>query len=71
MADLFDEKKQKHGLIADVNHRLESDMTPLHKAVRAGNGESIKILIKFFAEVNSTDCDGKSPLHYACAQGAT
>lgn len=70
IADLLDEKKQLHGLIADVNHRVESDMTPLHKAVRTSNPSIVGVLIKFFAEVNSTDCDGKSPLHYACARGS-
>lgn len=55
-----------HGLIADVNHRVESEMTPLHKAVRTGNARITEMLIKFFAEVNTVDCDGCSPLHYAC-----
>lgn len=27
-------------------------------------------MIKLFAEVNSCDCEGKSPLHYACEVGA-
>lgn len=44
-------------------------MTPLHKAVRAGSGDCIKVLVRFFAEVNACDCDGKSPLHYACQLG--
>jgi ankyrin repeat protein len=41
MAQLLDEKVQKHGLIADVNHRLESDQTPLHRAVKTGNAEAV------------------------------
>lgn len=69
MAELLDESKQKQGLIADVNHRLESDMVPLHKAVRTGNLETVKVLLKFFAEVNACDCEGKSPLHYAVQTG--
>lgn len=68
--DLLDEKVQLHGLVADVNHRLDSDQVPLHKAVRAGNTNVVKVLIKFFAEVNSCDCEGKSPLHYASGQGS-
>ena len=68
--ELLDEKCQPHGLIADVNHRLESDQTPLHKAVRTGNAQLVKILINYFAEVNSCDCEGRSPLHMACTQGA-
>jgi len=70
MAQLLDEKVQKHGLVADVNHRLESDQTPLHRAVKTGNAEAVQLLIKFFAEVNSIDCEGKSPLHLACQHGA-
>lgn len=66
---MLDETKQQQGLIADVNHRLESDMVPLHKAVRTGNLETVKVLLKFFAEVNACDCDGKSPLHYAVQTG--
>jgi ankyrin repeat protein len=69
VAELLDESKQKQGLIADVNHRLESDMVPLHKAVRTGNLETVKVLLKFFAEVNACDCEGKSPLHYAVQTG--
>jgi len=42
---------------------------PLHRAVLVGNLEIVKILIKFYAEVNSCDCEGKSPLHYACDIG--
>lgn len=70
IADLLDENKQLHGLIADVNHRVESDLTPLHKAVRTSSPEIVLLLIKCLAEVNSTDCDGKSPLHYACVRGS-
>lgn len=67
--DLLSENKQAHGLVADVNHRLDSDMVPLHRAVLAGDPKCVQLLIKFFAEVNSTDCNGQSPLHLACEQG--
>lgn len=53
MVDLLNEQTQMYGVVADLNHRLDFDETPLHMAVRSGNIESIQLLIKYFAEINA------------------
>jgi ankyrin repeat protein len=51
--DLLDESKQVHGMIANVNMKMERDETPLHWAVLSGNTTIINTLLNFYAEVNA------------------
>ncbi len=39
---------------------------PIHMAAKMGNGAIIEALVKAGADVNATDGDGQTPLHYAC-----
>jgi len=66
---LLNEQTQMHGVVADLNHRLDFDETPLHMAVRSANIDSIQLLIKFFAEMNAQNSAGQTPLHLACQMG--
>ena len=40
--------------------------TPLHFACMEENGEVAKLLVKYGADVNAVNSNGKSALHYAC-----
>ena len=69
MHDLLDETKQVRGIIADVNNRYADEgLTPLHMAVEARAPEIMRILLKFYAELNAQDIAGLTPLHIACGQ---
>ena len=58
-------------LFHDINKTDETGMTPLHKATREGNLESVKSLILKGADLNIEDPDGLTPLHYAAYGGFT
>ena len=42
--------------------RFDEDETPLHSAVITGSVEIVQILLDRFAELNSQDIEGKTPL---------
>jgi len=70
VSDLLNESKQPHGLIANVNMRVEqNNETPLHRAVVRNNLEIVKILVRLFAEINAQNAQGKTALHIASTNG--
>jgi len=61
---LTEEKK------VDVNHKYnEYGITPLHLAVKTGNMDIVKYLVKKGANVNAQLRDKVTPLHWACCKG--
>jgi hypothetical protein len=52
-----------------LNAQDEDGKTPLHHAVRTGNGEIARYLIERGADINLTDTENESPLHYAASSG--
>lgn len=46
----------------DPNSKNSNGYTPLHCAVQEGGVDAITILIKFKADIEAQNCDGKSPL---------
>jgi len=44
-------------------------MAALHEAVLSGNLETVKLLVKYGADVHQRDVDGWTPLHMACSDG--
>jgi ankyrin repeat protein len=65
LTDLPNPSIVKHliGLGTDVNARDWRLWTPLHFAVRTGNGEVVKMLIEAGAEVDLPNDEGITPLH--------
>ncbi|KAL7304132.1 hypothetical protein TKK_0003587 [Trichogramma kaykai] len=47
----------------DVNHTCDNLQTPLHKAVKYGQKNIVRLLLQHKADVNLADVDGKTPLH--------
>lgn len=47
---------------ADVNRRGNRNQTPLHVAARSGREDMVRLLLKYGANVNVRDDDGRSPL---------
>lgn len=56
---------------AETDKRNEEGYTPLLNHLRSGlfNEQLLDILLKYKADINQTDYDGKSPLHYAVTSG--
>ncbi len=58
------------GADINTNHSMYR-LTPLLLAVMGGNEEAMMILASNGADINITDNNGWSPLHYACRDGYT
>ena len=56
-----------------VNHKDEEDeqKTPLHKASRMGNLETVQAFILLGAEIEANDKEGNTPLQHAAHNGKT
>jgi len=55
---------------ADVNSLLgDSERTPLHIAVWLSNQKVASVLIKAGADIDARDCQGMTPLIFACQVG--
>jgi ankyrin repeat protein len=54
---------------ADINIIGNHELTPLHRACRAGHESVVTMLIDRGAHLNITDGEGYTPLHLACANG--
>ena len=52
----------------DEQHRDNAGWGPLHYASFEGHTEIVDLLIAAGAEMNLTDCDGKTALHLACTE---
>lgn len=55
------------GAAVDYKHPGHHSQTPLHKAVEANDDVVVEFLLQWFADVNQTDCNGWTALHYAAA----
>jgi len=51
--------------VFDVNIRSGLNATPLHFAVINRQLKNVELLIKYKADVNAIDKEGRSPLHIA------
>lgn len=55
------------GAAVDYKHPGHHSQTPLHKAVEANDDVVVEFLLQWFADVNQTDGNGWTALHYAAA----
>ena len=49
----------------NLNLSRQNGSTPLHKAVKAGNIQDVKMLFLHGVEINATDKFNRTPLHHA------
>ena len=52
-----------------AQNRCPCGFSPLHIAATYGHHSVAKLLIKYKADVNASDCNGSTPLHVASCQG--
>lgn len=62
---LKDEYDRKYNFILDVNIRSGLLATPLHFAVIFRQLKNVELLIKYQADLNLQDREGRTPLHIA------
>ncbi|KAI8140342.1 hypothetical protein BJV82DRAFT_623559 [Fennellomyces sp. T-0311] len=55
------------GAKVDYKNPDEQNQTALHKAVEQGDEIAVEFLLQWFSDVNQTDANGWSSLHYAAA----
>ena len=53
----------------DEQHRDNAGWGPLHYAAFEGHSGIVKLLAGAGAELDMTDCDGKTGLHLSCCEG--
>jgi ankyrin repeat protein len=56
---------------ADIDAKDQNGATPIHYAVRNGQGDTVNLLVENEAQVDAKDKDGETPLHSAARGGYT